>query len=122
MQINAKKIFRWFGEYDVHRAYPEKLFLIEQAIVAAMPESLRLSYLNDVYKGANVLFSKRPDPTSEMEVAAVAANVTKENSEAVVALINHHTRPTRKSKAKAIRELEEAVGASIAAVITLKRK
>ncbi|MFT6910060.1 MAG: hypothetical protein ACJAS1_006788, partial [Oleiphilaceae bacterium] len=48
-RVNAQKIFRWLGQYEGQHAVPERLFHVEQALLAAMPVELRIGYLNDVY-------------------------------------------------------------------------
>lgn len=120
MRVNSQKIWRWLGGYDGVPSSPMRLFYAEQVMVAAMPIHLRLSYLNDIYSCADVLIGHKPSATGKLAVAEVAANVTKENSEAVVAMIHHNSCPTKKSKANTIKELKEAAGATMAAIDTLE--
>lgn len=57
MRAHAQKIWRWLGAYEEVKPSPDKLFYFEQAIVAAMPQEMRLQYLNEVYSSAKVAVS-----------------------------------------------------------------
>lgn len=122
-RVNAQKIFRWLGQYEGLHAFPDRLFFLEQAILAAMPKHLRLSYLNEVYGmvGVTVVADHYGDAVV-LKTADIAASLTKENSEAQIAIIRLGSDPTRDAVTEAYRELRESRGTTQAAMNLLERE
>lgn len=108
-RVNAQKIFRWLGQYEGQHAVPERLFHVEQVILAAMPVELRIGYLNDVYGmvGVTVVVDHMSDAMS-LSADDMAATLTKENCDAQVAVIRLGINPSRHLVETAYRELRES--------------
>jgi hypothetical protein len=108
-RVNAQKIFRWLGQYEGQHALPERLFHVEQALLAAMPIELRVGYLNDVYNmvGVTVVVDHVSDVMS-LSADDMAATLTKENCDAQVAVIRLGINPSRHQVKTAHRELRES--------------
>ncbi|WP_434939170.1 hypothetical protein ACRWQN_17650 [Shewanella sp. HL-SH8] len=121
-RVNAQKIFRWLGQYEGQHAVPERLFHVEQALLAAMPVDLRISYLNDVYNmvGVTVVVDHVSDGTA-MNVADMAATLIKENGEAQMAVVRLGIVPSRHDVEQAYRELRESRGFTQASMDALER-
>ena len=121
-RVNAQKIFRWLGQYADQNAVPERLFFVEQALLAAMPVDLRISYLNDVYNmvGVTVVVDHVSDGLS-LSTNDLAATLTKENCEAQIAVIRLGVEPTRYEVEQAYRELRESRGTTQAAMDVFER-
>ena len=126
MRVNAQKLFRWLGYYDEQPASIEKLLHLEPAIVAAMPNDLKMGYLNEVYAGSGVYIGvvqgNEPDLGGDGCINKVAASITKENSEAQVAVIQLGTDPTIDQIKNTYRELAESVGTSLGAIEYLENR
>jgi len=115
-RVNSQKIFRWFGQFEDSKIQLDTLFLVEQAIVAAMPEEIRLNYLNSIYSMADVVICLKPQATVAIDVMMIAASsLIKENAEAQVAVIEAASNPDKVRVQKAHKELTEslAVGANV---------
>ena len=108
-RVNAQKLFRWLGQYEGQHPQAERLFHVEQALVAALPEHLRVRYLNDVFScvGVTVIADKVSDG-AVLKVADMAASLTKENAEAQVAVIHLGEAPSLEQLVAAHRELKES--------------
>ncbi|MPY24330.1 hypothetical protein [Shewanella sp. YLB-07] len=108
-RVNAQKLFRWLGQYEGQHPQAERLFHVEQALVAALPEHLRVRYLNDVFScvGVTVIADKVSDG-AVLKVVDMAASLTKENAEAQVAVIHLGEAPSREQLVAAHRELRES--------------
>jgi hypothetical protein len=108
-RVNAQKIFRWLGQYEGQHAVPERLFHVEQALLAAMPVELRIGYLNDVYGmvGVTVVVDYVGDGMS-LSAYDMAATLTKENCDAQVAVIHLGINPSRHQVETAHLELRES--------------
>lgn len=123
-RVNAQKIFRWLGQYQENHAMPERLWFVEPIILAAMPEQLRLQYLNDVYSccGVTVVSNCNQHDSDEIELTNVAIFLTKEHSEAQIAVmqLNHIESPANIMAAH--KELREAAGATTAAIQVLEKE
>jgi hypothetical protein len=121
-RVNAQKIFRWLGQYEGQHAVPERLFHVEQAILAAMPVELRIRYLNDVYNmvGVTVVVDHVSDGLS-LSTNDLAATLTKENCEAQIAVIRLGVEPSRHEIEQAYRELRESRGTTQAAMDVFER-
>ena len=121
-RVNAQKIFRWLGQYADQHAVPERLFYVEQAILAAMPVDLRIGYLNDVYNmvGVTVVVDHVSDGLS-LSTSDMAATLTKENSDAQIAVIRLGVEPSRFEVEQAYRELRESRGTTQAAMDAFER-
>jgi hypothetical protein len=122
-RVNAQKIFRWLGQYADQNAVPERLFYVEQAILAAMPVELRIGYLNDVYGmvGVTVVVDHVSDAMS-LSADDMAATLTKENCDAQVAVIRLGINPSRHQVETAYRELRESRGVTSMTLEVLERK
>tara|TARA_R110001599_G_scaffold339851_1_gene559739 strand:- start:29876 stop:30463 length:588 start_codon:yes stop_codon:yes gene_type:complete len=89
-RVNAQKLFRWLGESD-EGIYEnaDSLWHIEQAVVAAMPEDIRVGYLNSIWSitGSHITKScKSENSPSEIHFPSLLINVIKECSEGQIAL------------------------------------
>lgn len=116
---NRQKIFRWLGLMDNGaKRSPAKLFFAEQAIVAAMPQAIRLSYLTEVYMGAGVSIYAAEAGAAQPSVETLATSLIREGSEAQLALLSHGGNPAKRHEA--LRELKESRAAHDNAIATLE--
>lgn len=122
-RVNAQKLFRWLGQYEGQHPIVDRLFYVEQAIVAAMPVHLRMSYLNDVYGsiGVTVVADQRHD-SGTLRAVDMAVSLTKENAEAQVAVIHLGFEPTREQVMSAHRELKESAATTQASMALLENE
>lgn len=120
-RINAQKLFRWLGQYEGQHPQADRLFHVEQALVAALPEHLRVQYLNDVFgcSGVTVIADRMSDG-HVLHVADMAASLTKENAEAQVAVIHLGCEPKREQLVAAHRELKESAATTQASMAALE--
>ncbi|GIU24858.1 hypothetical protein TUM4637_09610 [Shewanella hafniensis] len=120
-RINAQKLFRWLGQYEGQHPLVDRLFHVEQALVAALPEHLRVQYLNDVFgcTGVTVIADRMSDG-HVLHVADMAASLTKENAEAQVAVIHLGCEPKREQLVAAHRELKESAATTQASMAALE--
>ncbi|MEM6190492.1 hypothetical protein [Shewanella scandinavica] len=120
-RINAQKLFRWLGQYEGQHPQVDRLFHVEQALVAALPEHLRVQYLNDVFgcTGVTVIADRMSDG-HVLHVADMAASLTKENAEAQVAVIHLGDEPKREQLVAAHRELKESAATTQASMAALE--
>jgi len=120
-RINAQKLFRWLGQYEGQHPQADRLFHVEQALVAALPEHLRVQYLNDVFgcTGVTVIADRMSDG-HVLHVADMAASLTKENAEAQVAVIHLGPAPKREQLVAAHRELKESAATTQASMAALE--
>lgn len=120
-RINAQKLFRWLGQYEGQHPQADRLFHVEQALVAALPEHLRVQYLNDVFgcTGVTVIADRMSDG-HVLHVADMAASLTKENAEAQVAVIHLGCEPKREQLVAAHRELKESAATTQASMAALE--
>lgn len=54
---NAQKLWRWLGQYDGVETNKERLFDLEQIIVAAFPLDIRVAYLTNIYGDTDIAIS-----------------------------------------------------------------
>lgn len=120
-RVNAQKLFRWLGQYEGQHPQVERLFYVEQALVAALPEHLRVQYLNDVFgcAGVTVIADSIRDG-HVLRVVDMAATLTKENCEAQVAVIHLGQEPSREQLMHAHRELRESAATTQASMAALE--
>lgn len=120
-RVNAQKLFRWLGQYEGQHPQAERLFHVEQALVAALPEHLRVQYLNDVFgcTGVTVIADSMRD-SYVLKSVDMAATLTKENSEAQVAVIHLGDAPSREQLITAHRELKESAATTQASLQVLE--
>ncbi|MGI0119645.1 hypothetical protein [Zooshikella sp. RANM57] len=121
MRVNAQKFFRWLGFYDEQFKSEQKIIALEPAIVAAMPNDLKLAYLNEVYAAAGVYIGTRKGdepnmPGGENGIRQVAASITKENAEAQIAVIQLGPNPSIEQIRTTYRELKESAGTTLGAI------
>ncbi|MBW3528918.1 hypothetical protein KO533_20450 [Shewanella sp. NKUCC05_KAH] len=120
-RINAQKLFRWLGQYEGQHPQADRLFHVEQALVAALPEHLRVQYLNDVFGCTGVtVIADRMNDGHVLHVADMAASLTKENAEAQVAVIHLGREPKREQLVAAHRELKESAATTQASMAALE--
>lgn len=120
-RINAQKLFRWLGQYEGQHPQVDRLFHVEQALVAALPEHLRVQYLNDVFGCTGVtVIADRMNDGHVLHVADMAASLTKENAEAQVAVIHLGPAPKREQLVAAHRELKESAATTQASMAALE--
>ncbi len=120
-RINAQKLFRWLGQYEENHPMPDRLFHVEQVLLAAMPRHLRLWYLNEVYAvcGVTVVADNCGDAVA-ISASQMAAALTKENSEAQIAVINLGAAPNRHQVTECHRELRESRATTQASIDLLE--
>ena len=122
-RVNAQKLFRWLGQYEGQHPIVDRLFYVEQAIVAAMPVHLRMQYLNDVYSHSGVtIVADQRGTSSGLKPIDMAASLTKENAEAQVAVIQLGSAPSRDQVMNAHRELKESAAISQASMTLLENE
>lgn len=122
---NRQKIFRWLGLLDNGaKKSTGRLFLVEQAIVAAMPEDIRLNYLNEVFEDSCMCFStdSMDRSMSRLDRSRIAESMIKEGSEAQIALLRLGDNPSFEQVENAYRELREAVATHLEVVDLLEEK
>lgn len=119
MRVRGQKIWRWLGAYDETKAQPDRLFFAEQAIVAAMPEAIKIAYLGEVYFAADICVSQH-QPGEHVSPFQIAKMLIKENSEAQVALVDLHKNSSREDIDNALQELKESEAATRAAITALE--
>lgn len=119
MRVRCQKLWRWMGASEETKPQPDKLFYIEQVIVAAMPEQIRTGYLNEVYQNAGLSIGIELGGEA-MNPAKIAQSLIKEGSEAQLAVINLSPNCTAEEKANALRELHESAAATAAAISAIE--
>lgn len=119
MRVRGQKIWRWLGAYDEAKAQPDRLFFAEQAIVAAMPEPIKIAYLGEVYFAADVCISQHQAGES-INPRQMARLLIKENSEAQAALVDLNPSSTQEDIDCALQELRESEAATRAAIEALQ--
>ena len=121
---NTQKLFRWFGYDQEVKPNLERLFAMEHIIVAAMPEHIRLDYLNDVYGMAGVTAVSKLPATNNDNLAAndISAALTKEHAEAQISIIKMSSDPNLTQAKKAKRELSEAIAMGQCALSAIEEK
>ena len=116
---NRQKLFRWLGWLDDgQKRSPARLFFVEQALVAAMPQCIRLSYLTEVYLGADVSIYSCEAGHQQPSLQQLATSLIKEGSEAQLALLSHGGDHARRKEV--LRELKESRAAHDDAIATLE--
>lgn len=120
-RVNAQKLFRWLGQYEGQHPQVDRLFHIEQALVAALPEHLRVQYLNDVFgcTGVTVIADRMSDG-HVLHVADMAAQLTKENAEAQIAVIHLVANPSKDEVLLAYKELKESAATTQGSMAALE--
>jgi len=113
MRTHAQKLWRWLGAFEECKPGPDKLWYIEQAIVAALPAALRVRYLHDVYADAGITVAI--DVLSGETLMALDA-VISEGADATRALVALVDGVDPGELATAEKELMESIGASQAAL------
>ena len=124
IRANAQKFFRWLGYSQENKAKPGYLFALEHIIVAAMPEHIRLDYLNDVYGMAGVTVVSKLPATNNDDLAAndISAALTKEHAEAQISIIKMSSDSSLTQAKKAKRELSEAIAMGQCALSAIEEK
>ncbi|WP_104403497.1 hypothetical protein [Vibrio penaeicida] len=121
MRVNAQKLFRWLGHYDGIHDFKDRIWDIEQAIVAALPCDIRIQYLNDVYALPDLYIGTTSQQKDHLNCDRIAASLTKENMEAQLSVIELRDNPeSSPSIYKAHRELKESVATTLAAIDVLE--
>ena len=104
----AQKVRRWLSG-ECQPPGPSFLLELERVMVAAMPTTIAVSYLNAKYGHANVLVTAAPHAGGEPAcITTLAANMARECGEGISAALNLPPRPTRDQLLQAERELREA--------------
>lgn len=120
-RVNAQKIFRWLGQYQENHAMPERLWFVETIILAAMPLSLRLQYLNDVYAGIGItMIADCVAANPQLDITQIAIHLTKENAEAQIAVISLGIEPSEAEVISAHKELRESRATTAVAINRLE--
>ena len=121
LRPRSQKIFRWLGHYDEVKSSPDRLFYVEAVIVAAMPEQVRLAYLNEVYSCAGVFIGVQHDDGG-IAGEKMAAALVKENAEAQISVMELGPTPDAQALSRAKKELRESIGTSIASLRKLEER
>ncbi|BCE02941.1 hypothetical protein [Marinicellulosiphila megalodicopiae] len=119
VNTNRQKIFRWLGVMDNGaKRSPARLFFVEQGIVGAMPEDIRISYLNEVYKDSTACFSTANvnKGDSKLNRFAITESMIKESTEAQLAVLQLGDNPTNQQLHKAEIELREDIATKLEAL------
>lgn len=109
------------GHYEGIHPFHDRLWHIEVAILGAMPEALRLNYLNDVYGVIGALVCARQQNGQNIDATRMAASLTKEQMEAQISVIELGYRPDLHAAKTAYREVSEAVATGTAVLAELER-
>lgn len=110
-RLAAQKLRRWLQQEHVP-AGPNFLRELERVIVAAMPTTVRLSYLNEIYYHADVICIDAPHSNAATaNLIQLAAIASKESGEGVSALLTMPRNPTDFEKRRARKELLEGLQA-----------
>lgn len=112
-RVNAQKLFRWLGESDdgIYTSH-DSLWHIEQAIVAAMPEGIRIGYLNAVWSitGSHITKScKSSECAEEVHFPTLLINIIKECSEGQVAVAELPHATSRAELESHLKEVSESI-------------
>jgi hypothetical protein len=117
MRAHAQKLWRWLGAYEEVKPAPDKLWYVEQAIVASMPADMRLQYLNDVYANASVQVALKIDAGQTLLAFEHLVQEQAEATKSLAALLDGID-PGELDRAE--RELTEALGATASALSHVK--
>ena len=107
--MNGQKLFRWLGLYDGINSFPERLWVIEPAMLAAMPKDIRVEYLNAVFGVSGVFVCNRSTEDGDLDRVRLAASLTKEQMEAQLSVIELSANPAVQAAEAAHKEVSEAV-------------
>lgn len=119
MRVRAQKLWRWIGAYEEAKPQPDKLWYIEQVIVSAMPEALRVAYLGEVYLQS--CLSIGIDQGGDcINPAKIAQTLIKENSEAQAAVVCLNSASSESDISTALKELRESSAATLSAIKALE--
>jgi len=113
MRSHAQKLWRWLGAYEEAKPGPDKLWYIEQAVVAAMPRAGRVAYLLEGYADAGVTVAIDVDAGQTMLAVESVIQEGADATKALVALLDGAD-PGELDTAE--KELLESIGASQAAL------
>lgn len=125
VNTNRQKIFRWLGLLDNgSKKSVGRLFLVEQAIVGAMPTEIRLDYLNEVFSDSCTCFStdSMDRSYSKLDRSQVAESMIKEGSEAQIALLRLGENPSSEQVKEAYIELKESVATNLEVLDLIEEK
>lgn len=110
-RLAAQKIRRWL-QGECQPPGPNFMRELERVIVAAMPTTIRLSYLNEIYSHADVVsLCHAHHATEPASLIQLAASASKECGEAVAAVLNLPSNSTQLERRRAEKELLEAIQA-----------
>lgn len=109
LRVNGQKLFRWLGLYDGINSFPERLWVIEPAMLAAMPNDIRVEYLNAVFGVSGVFVCNRSTEDGDLDRVRLAASLTKEQMEAQLSVIELSANPAVQAAEAAHKEVSEAV-------------
>lgn len=117
MRAHAQKLWRWLGAYEEAKPAPDKLWYLEQAIVAAMPQDLRLQYLRHVYAASGISVSHQFESNA---AALTLDHLIKEQADAACSLVSLMDGVDPGELDKADKELHEALSATVSAINYVK--
>ena len=120
MRVRGQKLWRWIGAYEEAKPQPDKLFYLDQVIVAAMPEPLRIAYVSEVYLAAQLSIGIDHSADSACP-AKIARTLIKENSEAQAAVVELDRDSSAADIDTALKELRESSAATRAAISALEQ-
>lgn len=111
---NRQKLMRWLGLIsEGEHVAPDRLFFVEQCIVAAMPVDIRVSYLAEVYEGCGLYFTQAAGSSGEVvDFTAHAKALIKEDGEAELAVIGLSDQSTLEEMRQAAKELRESIAST----------
>lgn len=103
----ADRIFRWLDDKTKDGNFMPANF--EDSILLAMPEDLRLAYLNDWLRTFGMAAKAVHEGDSDICISALLPSVIKESSEATFAMASLPADPTTADLDAADREFAEAI-------------
>lgn len=112
---NAQKLWRWLGQYDGVETNKERLFDLEQIIVAAFPLDLRVAYLTNIYGDSELAISPiYHTQEHQIDLKRMIQIMMKEDTEAhlaVMDLTENKQNPVFIEKTRA--EIREAISVHV---------
>lgn len=119
---NAQKLWRWLGQYDGVETNKEKIFDLEQVIVAAMPLDLRVAYLTNIYGDTGVAISPIcVTKDQRIDMARMVQVMMKEDTDAHVALMDLAQNPNEQFAQRTKNEIREAISVHVNVLTELEK-
>lgn len=107
MRMDAQKLRRWFKAE--HQMSGPVWFDLVRLVAGAMPSTVRAGFINELFGHTGGLFVMPGLMSQSVDRIAAASVAAKEGGEAVSALLQLPSQPTRQEQLDAKRELQEAI-------------